>query len=268
MLKLLRSFNILSAFNITAARGFVNDELTLLSGAKNTYTTCSNHFYLGNYYGRKMDRKYDKILFKSEKNEYEKNVRIISSITYKDLNVIKINNYKTFKISFEFENKNNYICISPFCSDISKSWDFDNYKYLIDCLSIENKIVLLGNKKQYSQLLKLQGNKNVEIPCLGLDELPEFINNSSLFIGNDSGMTHIAYRLNKPIVALISQQNYGYFFPYKKLNNKTNFLCFNSKNYNLSYALMGKPCMNISKESVLASIKDILENKISGKIDY
>lgn len=246
--------------NITAARGFINDEITLLSGANRKYTTCSTHYFLGSYYGSLFDNKYDEILFKDTKNEYEKNFRIISFITDTKENQIRFINKKTF--SLEPTPLKDYICISPFSSLKLKDWNIENYKYLIEYLCKTEKILLLGSKKQKNKLKYLKSDcSNIEIVNCGLDEIPEIISKCKLFIGNDSGLTHIAYRLGKPLIGIIGGGCFDIFFPYKNINKNNyyfyhNMECFGCRwncVYDESYCLK-----EVDKKLVLDKILQIL----------
>ncbi len=225
ILTLLKRKKIKISINITAARGFINDEITLLSGALIRYATCANHFFLGVHYGRLFDSKYDKILFPDIKKEYEKNLNAITYITGAKINQLSLINRKTF--NFAAIQGNNYICISPFSSQDLKDWDIENYKSLIEVLSKTEKILLLGSKSQNGKLKYLKSvYKNVEIINLDLDEIPEIISNCKLFVGNDSGLTHIAYRLGKPLIGIIGGGCFDIFFPHKILNPKTKFFYY------------------------------------------
>lgn len=217
-LKQIRKLNIFTAYNITAARGFINDELTLLSGADKHFATCGSHKYLGKYAGKRFDTKYDAILFPDIKNEYDKTINLIHKITKTENDIIIINK-KTFHLNSSFVKEEKYITISPFSTNKIKDWPVENYEYIVQELSKYVKIILLGSDDHKNKFKKMKNNlSNVDYINCSLDVVQEQIYNSELYIGNDSGLTHIAYRLGKPVFILLGGGCYGKYFPYKKLN--------------------------------------------------
>lgn len=263
LLNFLRSFNFKCVYNISIARGFVCDEISILSNAKKTYAISGNHKYLGNIAGKNFDKKYDEILLTNVNNEYEKILKLICNITKANNNNILLNNVKTFNIESKSPEFAEYITISPFSTNIIKDWPVENYRFLIQELSKYVKIILLGSKTQEHKLKKMKSNcENVYFKICSLNMIPDIINSSKLFIGNDSGLTHIAYRLGKPVFILLGGGCFSKYFPFKKLNEK-------SKNYYKKLPCFGcdwecihsEPyCITeISKELVLNDIMNYLE---------
>lgn len=219
LLKFLKSFNFKCVYNINIARGFVSDEISILSNAKKSYAISNNHKYLGKFVGKIFDKKYDEILFTNVNNEYEKILKLINSINNSNFSNILLNNVKTFKVENTITEFREYITISPFTTNKIKDWPVDNYGYIVQELSRYVKIILLGSSSQEHKLKKLKDNKkNVYYKICSLDLVPEIIDSSKLFIGNDSGLTHIAYRLGKPTMILLGGGCFGKYFPYKKTN--------------------------------------------------
>ena len=68
-------------------------------------------------------------------------------------------------------------------------------------------------------------NKNVTILAgeLELYEIPFLVKYAKLFIGQDSGLTHIAFKLGVPLIAIIGGGEFGRFFPYRE-SEKVRFL--------------------------------------------
>jgi ADP-heptose:LPS heptosyltransferase len=80
--------------------------------------------------------------------------------------------------------------------------------------------------------------------------------NCSLYIGNDSGLTHLAHQLNAPLIAIIGGGKFGKFFPYKEREDAVflfdqmdcfgcDWNCIHDKRYCL---------INVSPELVYAKI--------------
>jgi ADP-heptose:LPS heptosyltransferase len=229
LLKKLNSLNLNTVFNITAARGILNDEITLLSGARRKYTTCNNLKYLGQFIGNKMNNEYDDIFYKEEKNEYDKHILLLKYLSIKEPIFFNIKsfdtlNYSDFLAKKEYD-KNNYILISPLPSDLSKSWGIENYKNLCSELIKKYKIILIGSPGSIDSLQYISGgNSYIQLETCELEYIPSVIANAKLFIGNDSGLTHLALKLNRPLIAIISGAYFKMYFPYKEEPGKFVYL--------------------------------------------
>ena len=53
----LRHIGFKKCYNLTTARGILNDQMALLSGAEEIYCLNSNWKYLTNFFGKKLDKK-------------------------------------------------------------------------------------------------------------------------------------------------------------------------------------------------------------------
>lgn len=237
----LRKQNVSGFYNLTAERGFSNDEISFFSGANNIYTICSKHTFLGYYFGSKLDSYYTEILFPGIQNEYQKHTLLINKIT-NNSNVRLYNN-----LVFTFDKSkcsSKYILIAPFSSNKSKQWDINKFKELSDILSTYCKIILVADKNEINKLKYIKAdNQNIEYQITDLKELIYLINYSLLFIGNDSGPAHIAFKLNKKSIIILSDLHYNNCFP------------FDLENANIKYANK-KNIKDISVEEILKLCKD------------
>lgn len=217
-LKKLRSLKFHSAINLSPERGVVNDELTLLSGAKVKIATNKLSLYLPSMISKRNNRNYNKFLLKNSENVYESlmngltQIGISKNIVHKDqFQIIQRKN-------LQLKANEKIICIAPYASDFSRSWCLQKFLKLISILSREYTIILLGDKNQRRKLEEIVSiNDNVKnfAGLLTLGEVFSVIALSSLFIGNDSGLTHIALYLKIPLVAIIGGGKNGIFFPYR-----------------------------------------------------
>lgn len=239
----LRNIKAKSFYNLTAERGMVNDEISFLSGCTDIYTTCRKHTYLGEFFGDIADKRYKSILFPDIQNENEKHKLLIIELTGAE-NISLYN--RTF---FRFAEKNlpsKYVVIAPFSSDKDKEWDINKFKELADVIARYSKVILVSDKKDYAILKYVSSeNPNIEFENTNLIQLINLINYSSLFIGNDSGPAHIAFKLNKKSVIIISEGHYNNCFPYDLDNN------------NIKY-ISGKSIKDISVENVIKLIKELV----------
>lgn len=235
-LKHLHSYTFAKCYNLTAARGILNDEMALLSGAKETYCLNSNWRYLKKLYGRKMDSMYTAIIGSSQLNEYDKHIEVMKILSKKSNFEIQVGVSKLFdnhstKVEVNesiLKNKfNKFVVIAPCTSESNREWGIRNFQSLVEKIDeVGYLAILLGSKSHDKVLKSVQGgttNSLVLSGTLQLQQIAYLIQKSSLFVGQDSGLTHIAIRLNIPVIAIIGGGMYGRFFPYK-FNNNTKFL--------------------------------------------
>jgi ADP-heptose:LPS heptosyltransferase len=269
LLKKLRELNIDKLYNLTPARGMLNDEISLLSGANKTFAINKDKKYLKGFVGKIMDGYYEDILFSGIKNEYVKNEELLRSFT-KNEREINFINKKTFKISGSnnlidsgLVKKNEYIIIAPLSTDLERTWGVNNFVKLGEELSKSNKIVLVGSPREKSLLEKIKNNNdNIIVDTSSLKDLPDIIFHCRLFIGGDSGLTHIALKLGKPLLAILDGGFFNRYFPYKTEEKKNNYIyhmmdCFEC-GFDCIYEK--KYCLeNISFEDVLNKINQLLK---------
>ena len=103
------------------------------------------------------------------------------------------------------ENKPKRILIAPFASEESKR--YDKFKRVIKMLSNYEVFVCFGNKKEFDELEEIVKYTNAEVlEKLPIKKMTEFINGCDLVIGNDSGITHIAWAQNIPSITLFGNR--------------------------------------------------------------
>ena len=210
--------------NLSAARGILNDEMTLLSGAKESYCLNSNFRYLGEFLGKLLNKKY-KIIANKILNEYDKHLELLKNLSHYKNHDFNISNDYTFLINKDINIPGliteKIISISPFSSDPIRDWPHKNFKRLIQHFKDEFSILLVGSSNQESELKKLQDKcKNVFlVKDLNLNEIAAVLYKSKVFIGLDSGLTHIAAKVGVKSIAIIGGGNFGTFFPFSKFEN-------------------------------------------------
>lgn len=98
------------------------------------------------------------------------------------------------------------ILIAPFASEPSKIYDkFGDVIALLD--EPKNEIFVCYNgEKEEKKAINLIKSSNVKTLNLSLKELVSFISSCDLVIGNDSGVTHIAWAQNRPSITLFGNR--------------------------------------------------------------
>jgi ADP-heptose:LPS heptosyltransferase len=255
IIKRIKREGINKIINFTPERGWINDELTLVTKAKEKFAINNNTRYLMTWISNYNSKIYTGFISSSSINQYEnlKNFLLKEKIEI-------MNNY--------YDSKNreeeNYICIAPYSVGTAETWGLEKYSQLIKKLALEIKIILLGDFSEYVTLKRKYGSiSNVNISQnYNLSEITCIIKNSKLFIGNDSGLTHIAHNLGVDTIAIIGGGCYGIFFPYKNSLKTTYFYnkldCFQC-NWQCIYEK--RYCLeNVSLEDVLSKAENILES--------
>lgn len=236
LLRSLRSTKFKYCFNLTAARGILNDELSLLAGAEETYALNSDWKYLKKIFGKRMDSYYNGIIGRDNVNEYEKHFAVLKYLlpnpflqfTQKG-NIILFELDQKNKTNVEGDHGNNRrIIIAPFSSLMNRDWPINKLKHLFEKLKETNyKVTLIGSKSQKKKLVMF-GKTNEQIKVLAgelpLNKLPILLNSSILFVGLDSGLTHLALRLGIPTVAIIGGGMHGKFLPSPCSKGRANYL--------------------------------------------
>ena len=268
-LKYLHSLKLSKCYNVTPTRGILNDEMSLLSGADEVCCLNSNWRYLKKAFGKKMDREYDGVLCKEIPNEYDKHIELLNH--FKQRKDINVKNKKVFNIlrspklfNDERLDDDEYITVAPLPSDVKRSWGIKNYKDLCNELTKSFKVVLLGSKNDKDILDGISNTNNKIINTAGLLELyevPSVISKSKLFIGNDSGLTHIALKLDVPMIAIIGGGHYGKYFPYDEGNPDVIYLFDKMDCFGCEWKCIYKEryCLtNVKLITVLESVKDLV----------
>ena len=106
----------------------------------------------------------------------------------------------------KFESSKKKILIAPFASEPSKIYDkFSDVVALLG--DPQNEIFVCYNgEKEEKKALNLIKNSNAKTLNLSLKELVSFISSCDLVIGNDSGVTHIAWAQNRPSITLFGNR--------------------------------------------------------------
>ena len=210
------------SINLSAARGILNDEITLLANAEESYCLNSNLKYLGDFWGGKLNSYYKNILTRDIINEYDKHfelLKFLNNYTSKTPNFFNKYLFHTDKkIQFDVDFLNQkLISIAPFSSSCDRDWEQNNFEQLIQKLNDHYHIILIGSGHQKEKLLRIKSNStNVSVIAgeLQLNELSTLITKCDLFIGLDSGLSHMALKLNIPMIAIIGGGQFNRFFPW------------------------------------------------------
>ena len=108
-----------------------------------------------------------------------------------------------------------FVTLHPGTSKPERAWHAERFGVLCQKLIKEHrmKIILLGNEREHGLLEKIRGLCPPEmtyiVPRLNLLEIARVLEASRLFIGNDSGMMHLAALVGTPIVGIFGPGHPG-----------------------------------------------------------
>ena len=113
-----------------------------------------------------------------------------------------------------------FIALHPGTSKVERSWHAERFGILCQKIYKEDgkKIVLLGTPSEKKLLNRIKSycppDKIKIIPAVNLRVLAGVLKKSRLFIGNDSGMMHLANMVGTPIVAIFGPGHVDTTGPY------------------------------------------------------
>lgn len=166
---------------------------------------------------------------------------------------------------------NNFIVINPGAQWKGRIWPLKKYVEVVVWLKKEKNIdiVICGSKNEYSLAEKIKTISNIPIINISdktsLPVLAAILKESLLYIGNESGITHLASTVGVPTICIMGGGHFGRFFPYGDLKkNRIVYYKMNCFNCNWKCIYPNKrnnpmPCIsNIEVNSVLEEIKKVL----------
>ena len=111
-------------------------------------------------------------------------------------------------LDIKIDENEKFITVHPGTSKIERSWHAERFGILCQKIYKEDKkkIVLLGTQSEKELLNKIKNycpSEEVKIaPVMNLKVLAGLIKKSQLFIGNDSGVMHLAAMVGTPVVGI------------------------------------------------------------------
>ncbi|ADQ15545.1 glycosyltransferase family 9 protein [Halanaerobium hydrogeniformans] len=124
--------------------------------------------------------------------------------------VIKSRVSRLFEIE-KIDTNKKIIILNPFTTWESKNWFLERYFELADELIAEGYYVIFtGSNADREAIDKYEGNKEFYSNLAGktdLQELAEIYNRADLYIGGDTGPTHLAAAIGLQVIALMGPTN-------------------------------------------------------------
>lgn len=266
----LNHLNINESINITFARRIIDDEISLLNGAREKICFKNNPKIIKSF-SKYFDSFYNLVLQPQNGNHFNdlidllkksgiSNPEIGTKIFIREILPNVINNDDKDYI------KGKIFSLAPFSSRTIKDWEWEKYVELIGLLVNEYNptIFILGDKNRPDYLEKVSQLESKVINTIGLTTLSEvsyLISVSDMFIGNDSGLFHLAKAYNKNRICIVGGGALNITLPY--YNNDKEILmykemeCFKCHwrcKYNYSYCIQ-----DVTAVEVMKSVKRIFK---------
>lgn len=146
-------------------------------------------------------------------------------------------------LSLEITPKRYKIAVNPGGDQIwNRRWPMERYAELCIQLlkNLDSSIFLVGGPEELQLRLEVSSLVKTRLPnsaiyvvnAIDLAETANYIYNSDVFVGNDSGVTHLATALETKIVAIYGPSNFAFWGPH----------LINAKHKVVSLALPCMPC--------------------------
>jgi predicted lipopolysaccharide heptosyltransferase III len=113
-----------------------------------------------------------------------------------------------------------YAVIHPGSRYHTKEWPAEGFAEIADEITVKYGLQVLllggpGEEEKIGRVVKLCGSPPVVVQNVSVADMVWVIREAKLFVGNDSGPTHIAAALQVPIVVLFGSSDSQVWFPWK-----------------------------------------------------
>ena len=116
--------------------------------------------------------------------------------------------------------------IHPTAAFDTKQWATENFARVAEDLSKRNLnpiVVVAPNEKGVADALHSQASSAISLDDLSLPEVTALASRARLFVGNDSGIAHIAAAAGAPCVVIFGSSNRNHWRPWTTKPNEIVF---------------------------------------------
>ena len=158
-----------------------------------------------------------------------------------------------------------YAVLHPTANFFTKEWPFDRYAALASYLEEQHGLAPVftcgpGEGLKLEAVAQAYGKALIRLDPLTLPELVAAIEGAALFIGNDTGPTHIAAALGRPVVVLFGSSDSTAWSPWRTPHALVqNYYPCNPCRGDRCYAFSEPKCiLSISLEQVRSAVERLL----------
>ena len=135
-------------------------------------------------------------------------------------------NGRTARVS-EWHERGNYALLHPTSAFFTKQWSVENFARTAEFLNQKGlKIIAIASKSENSVLDALTRESKVPITIfddLTLPEITALASKAKVFVGNDSGIAHVAAAVGTPSVVVFGSSNRNHWRPWTDAPNEIVF---------------------------------------------
>ncbi len=217
----LRKYEFVKVHNLSFTRISIDDEISILASERGNVFAFENNRNLKRYFAKKFDEKYSEIISRKDKSDFENISSVIEKIAGKKA-IHKTTLFPRKSVKRIIPNK--YFVVAPYASIKIKEWGKRKYSALIKKLIdyYGYSVVILHSKG--TDDFKTLGEKVINLTGkTSLADVVDIICQAEFFIGNDTGLLHIAKALGKNVFGIIGGGVLGRIYPYNSADNSFYF---------------------------------------------
>jgi len=161
-----------------------------------------------------------------------------------------------------------FALLHPSTAFFTKQWPVENFARTAEFLADKGlQTVAISSKNESHLLEKLIAASNAPIITfddLTLPEITALASRANLFVGNDSGMAHIAAAVNTPTVVIFGSSNREHWRPWTDAPNEIvyeEFSCQPCPGYECKEFGEPRCILSVRPDSVFAAIDSVLDDK-------
>ncbi len=158
-----------------------------------------------------------------------------------------------------------FAMLHPSTAFFTKQWPVENFARTAEFLAEKGiQAVAISSKNESQILMQLASESKVPIVTfddLSLPEITALASKAKLFVGNDSGMAHIAAAVNTPTVVIFGSSNRDHWRPWTDAPNEIvyeEFACQPCPGYECKEFGDPKCILSVRPEKVFAAIDRVL----------
>jgi lipopolysaccharide heptosyltransferase II len=164
----------------------------------------------------------------------------------------------------------NYALMHPSTAFFTKQWPVENFARTAEYLAEKSlHTVAITSKAESETLKQLVAESKCPITTfddLTLPEITALASKARLFVGNDSGIAHIAAAVNTPTAVIFGSSNRDHWRPWTDAPNEIvyeEFACQPCPGYTCEVYGEPKCILSVKPEAVFAAIERILDRNLS-----
>lgn len=220
-LKFLRKYCFSEVYNLSFSRISIDDEISLVAADGAAVFAFENNPKLKRFFAGKFEANYSELFQRKNGSDLENIRAILEKISGSKVN----SETKVFSLPSRVKNlPNKYFVVAPYADIPIKEWREENYfllvKKLTEYFGIE-AVILHSNQKEIFSKKEFIRNLSGKTT---LNEAANIISKALFFVGNDSGLLHIAKALKVKTFGLVGGGVWRRIFPYDEKDETEYFL--------------------------------------------